>query len=63
MLDWSAAALLNCLYDSRVYFAMIAVHDCRFFFWGGGVLWYFHICIGSDRFLFKILNFNIFGGF
>ena len=31
---------------------------------GGGVLRYFHTCIGSGHFLgFKILNFNIFGGF
>ena len=31
---------------------------------GGGVLGNFHTYVGSDHFLgFKILNFNIFGGF
>ena len=31
---------------------------------GGGVLWYFHAYVGSVHFFgFKILNFNIFGGF
>ena len=31
---------------------------------GGGVLWYFHTYVGTGYFLgFKILNFNIFGGF
>ena len=31
---------------------------------GGGVLLYFHTYVGSGHFLgFKILNFNIFGGF
>ena len=31
---------------------------------GGGVLWYFHTYVGSGYlFEFKILNFNIFGGF
>ena len=31
---------------------------------GGGVLWYFHTYVGSGYYLgFKILNFNILGGF
>ena len=31
---------------------------------GGGVLWYFHTYVGSAYFFgFKILSFNIFGGF